>query len=212
MPDRFHRLEARFDGRPTLLILDEAWLFLDQGSFAAKIREWLKTLRKFNVAVVFATQSLADIARSSIAPALIESCPTRVFLPNPDAQTPQIAELYQGFGLNPQQIRIIANATPKREYYYQSMSGNRLFTDTMGQLWNHLRRAMREVLQQRDYRRQIWTEHDQILRAIAGHDADGAAALARAHLANAAVSVQLSLPAGAADPARPAAADQAAPR
>src|SRR3546814_2514291 len=30
---------------------------------------------KKNVAVVFATQSLADIASSSIAPAIIESCP-----------------------------------------------------------------------------------------------------------------------------------------
>ena len=90
------------------------------------------------------------------------------------------------------------------------MAGNPLFTDTMGQLWNHLRRAMREVLRQRDYRRQIWTEHDQMLRAIALHDAQGAAALARAHLANAAVSVQLSLPAAAADPAHLAAAVQAA--
>jgi len=130
----FRTLEKRFDGRPTLLVLDEAWLFLDQGSFAAKIREWLKTLRKFNVAVVFATQSLADIARSSIAPALIESCPTRIFLPNPDAQTPQIAEFYAAFGLNSQQIRIIAGATPKREYYYQSSSGNRLFELGLGPL------------------------------------------------------------------------------
>ena len=93
-----------------------------------------------------------------------------------------------------------------------AMSGNRLFTDTMGQLWNHLRRAMREVLLQRDYRRQIWTEHDQILRAIAERNADGAAALARAHLANAALSVQLTLPTAAADPAPPAAAAQGAPR
>jgi DNA-binding GntR family transcriptional regulator len=88
------------------------------------------------------------------------------------------------------------------------MSGNRLFTDTMGQLWNHLRRAMREVLQHRDYRKQIWTEHDQILRAIAERNAQGAAGLARAHLANAAVSVQLTLPAAAADPAHLAAAVQ----
>ena len=130
----FRTLEKRFDGRPTLLVLDEAWLFLDQGAFAAKIREWLKTLRKFNVAVVFATQSLADIASSSIAPALIESCPTRIFLPNPDAQTPQIAQLYEGFGLNDQQIRIIASATPKREYYYQSTAGNRLFELGLGPL------------------------------------------------------------------------------
>ena len=113
-------------------MLDEAWLFLDQGAFAAKIREWLKTLRKFNVAVVFATQSLSDVARSTIAPALIESCPTRIFLPNPDAATPQIADLYAGFGLNDQQIRIIGSATPKREYYYQSTAGNRLFELGLG--------------------------------------------------------------------------------
>ena len=128
----FRTLERRFDGRPTLLVLDEAWLFLDQGAFAAKIREWLKTLRKFNVAVVFATQSLADVARSSIAPALIESCPTRIFLPNPDAHTPQVADLYAGFGLNEQQLRIIASATAKREYYYQSAAGNRLFELGLG--------------------------------------------------------------------------------
>ena len=87
----FHRLEARFDGRPTLLVLDEAWVFLDDPLFAARIREWLKTLRKKNVAVVFATQSLADIERSSIAPALLESCPTRIFLPNDRAIEPQAA-------------------------------------------------------------------------------------------------------------------------
>jgi len=130
----FRTLERRFDGRPTLLVLDEAWLFLDEGAFAAKIRQWLKTLRKANVAVVFATQSLADIARSTIAPALIEGCPTRIFLPNPDAQAPQIVGLYEDFGLNPQQVRTIANATPKREYYYQSTSGNRLFELGLGPL------------------------------------------------------------------------------
>ena len=85
--------EGRLDGRPTLLIVDEGWLALDDEGFSSQLREWLKTLRKFNVAVVFATQSLADVARSSIAPALIESCPTRIFLPNPDAQTPQITAL-----------------------------------------------------------------------------------------------------------------------
>ncbi|MEE3154018.1 MAG: conjugal transfer protein TrbE, partial [Pseudomonadota bacterium] len=78
----FHRLEERFDGRPTLLILDEAWIFLDHPLFAARLREWLKVLRKKNVSVVFATQSLADIAGSAIAPAIIESCPQRILLPN----------------------------------------------------------------------------------------------------------------------------------
>ena len=64
----FHRLEKRFDGRPTLLVLDEAWLFLDDPLFADKIREWLKTLRRRNVSVVFASQSLPVL--SSLAEAM----------------------------------------------------------------------------------------------------------------------------------------------
>jgi type IV secretion/conjugal transfer VirB4 family ATPase len=123
----FHRSEARFDGRPTLLVLDEAWLFLDSPLFATRIREWLKTLRKKNVAVVFATQSLADIATSSIAPAIIESCPTRIYLPNDRAIETQIREIYERFGLNPRQVEIIARATPKQDYYAQTARGNRLF-------------------------------------------------------------------------------------
>ncbi len=77
----FHRIEVRLDGRPTLLIIDEGWLALDDTGFAQQLREWLKTLRKKNASVIFATQSLADIETSAIAPALIESCPTRIFSP-----------------------------------------------------------------------------------------------------------------------------------
>ncbi|MDQ0252470.1 type IV secretion system protein VirB4 [Sphingomonas kyeonggiensis] len=130
----FHRLEARFTGRPTLLVLDEAWIFLDHPLFAARIREWLKVLRKKNVAVVFATQSLADIAGSSIAPALLESCPQRILLANDRAVEPQLRETYQRFGLSDRQIELISRATPKRHYYLQSARGNRLFELGLGPL------------------------------------------------------------------------------
>ncbi|MBB4841334.1 type IV secretion system protein VirB4 [Sphingomonas kyeonggiensis] len=130
----FHRLEARFTGRPTLLVLDEAWIFLDHPLFAARIREWLKVLRKKNVAVVFATQSLADIAGSSIAPALLESCPQRILLANDRAVEPQLRETYQRFGLNDRQIELISRAAPKRHYYLQSARGNRLFELGLGPL------------------------------------------------------------------------------
>jgi type IV secretion system protein VirB4 len=130
----FHRLEERFAGRPTLLILDEAWLFLDNPLFAARIREWLKVLRKRNVAVLFATQSLADIAGSAIAPAIIESCPQRIFLPNDRAAEPQARAAYEQFGLNGRQIELIARATPKRDYYLQSRRGNRLFDLGIGRV------------------------------------------------------------------------------
>jgi type IV secretion system protein VirB4 len=128
----FHRLEDRFEGRPTLLILDEAWVYLDNPVFAARIREWLKVLRKKNVSVVFATQSLADIADSAIAPAIIESCPQRIFLPNDRAVEPQARAAYERFGLNERQVELIARATPKRHYYLQSRQGNRLFELGLG--------------------------------------------------------------------------------
>ena len=123
----FHRIGDRLDGRPTLLIIDEGWLALDDEGFAGQLREWLKTLRKKNASVIFATQSLSDIDNSSIAPAIIESCPTRLLLPNERAIEPQITAIYRRFGLNDRQIEILARATPKRDYYCQSRRGNRLF-------------------------------------------------------------------------------------
>jgi type IV secretion system protein TrbE len=128
----FHRIEARLDGRPTLLIVDEGWLALDDQGFAGQLREWLKTLRKKNASVIFATQSLSDIDGSAIAPAIIESCPTRLFLPNERAIEPQITAIYRRFGLNDRQIEILARATPKRDYYCQSRRGNRLFELGLG--------------------------------------------------------------------------------
>lgn len=130
----FHRIEAQLDGAPTLIIIDEGWLVLDSPGFAAQLREWLKTLRKKNASVVFATQSLADIEGSAIAPAIIESCPTRVFLPNERAREPQILAIYRRFGLNDRQIDIVSRATPKREYYCQSARGNRLFDLGLGEV------------------------------------------------------------------------------
>ena len=128
----FHRLEARFDGSPTLLLLDEAWVFLDHPMFASRLREWLKTLRKLNVSVFVATQSLSDIADSAIAPALIESCPTRIFLPNSRAEEPSMATTYESFGLNRRQIELISRSTPKQDYYLQCPLGNRLFDLELG--------------------------------------------------------------------------------
>jgi hypothetical protein len=131
----FHRLDQRFGKAPTLLILDEGWLFLDDPVFAPKIREWLKTLRKKKVYVVFASQSLADLAQSTILETVKESCFTKIYLPNRMAMDDERSmAFYRGFGLNDQQIAIIAAATPKREYYFTSPAGNRLFSLALGEL------------------------------------------------------------------------------
>src|SRR5450631_2993957 len=131
----FHRLDQRFGKAPTLLILDEGWLFLDDPVFAPKIREWLKTLRKKKVYVVFASQSLADLTKSTILETVKESCYTKIYLPNKTAMaSEENMQFYRSFGLNDAQIAIIAGAMPKREYYFTSPLGNRLFSLALGEL------------------------------------------------------------------------------
>ena len=130
----FHQIEKQLMGQPALIILDEAWLFLDHPIFAHKIKEWLKTLRKHNTSVVFATQSIGDMLNTTITQALIESCPSRVFLPNPHAQEPSVKEGYERLGLNERQIEIINSATAKRHYYYSSTQGNTLFDLSLGKV------------------------------------------------------------------------------
>ncbi len=128
----FHRIDQRLDGRPTLIILDEAWIMLTQSLFGAKIEDWLRTLRKKNAAVVLATQSLSEIANSPHRDVILESCPTRLYLPNPEATNAASREMYHRFGLSDRQIDIVAEATPKRHYYYVSSLGRRLFQFALG--------------------------------------------------------------------------------
>jgi len=123
----FRRIESQFDGRPTMLVLDEAWLMLGHPVFRAKLREWLKVLRKANVAVIFATQSLTDLTRSGIADVIFESCPSKILLANSEAQTEVVRPLYEQIGLNERQIQLIAQATPKRHYYHIHPEGRRMF-------------------------------------------------------------------------------------
>ncbi|WP_039888863.1 conjugal transfer protein TrbE [Acidiphilium sp. PM] len=128
----FHRIERSLTGAPSLILLDEAWVMLDHPIFSAKIREWLKTLRKANAAVVFATQSLADLRNSPLRPVILESCPTKILLPNREAMGDQIRPLYHDLGLNDWQIRLLQTAIPKSDYYIVTPDGRRRITLALG--------------------------------------------------------------------------------
>ena len=121
----FRRFEKSLNGQPSLLILDEAWVMLGHPVFRAKIREWLKVLRKANCAVVLATQNLSDAKNSGIFDVLVDSCPTKILLANHAARQENQHDLYIDIGLNERQIDIIANAIPKQDYYILSPAGRR---------------------------------------------------------------------------------------
>ncbi|MCL2009671.1 MAG: hypothetical protein FWG71_03885 [Synergistaceae bacterium] len=122
-------------GRPSLIVIDEAWLALSNPIFASKIKEWLKVLRKNNCAVILATQSLNDIVNSPIMDAVLDSCETRILLPNPNALSDSMKSLYiKHLALSERQVNIIAHAEKKREYYYacETTHCHRLFSLALG--------------------------------------------------------------------------------
>ena len=130
----FHRIETSLDGSPAILAIDEAWLALQHPIFKSKIREWLKVLRKANVCVGLATQSLSDLASSGIADIIAEACPTKFFLANPSAGDESSKSFYTNLGLNSREIEIIANMTPKRDYFLVQPHSRRVFQLALGQL------------------------------------------------------------------------------
>lgn len=123
----FHEIERGFDGRPTLLITDEAGTKADHPMIVNKRREWLKQARKKNVAVGLSTQSLVDYEGTSLKEVISESCPTRIYTANPSAIERNSSAVLTNWGLSKEQIKIIAKMAPKREYVFTNPDGWRKF-------------------------------------------------------------------------------------
>ena len=131
----FHRVERRLDsGRPTLIPIEELWAPLLRSVFASRINQWLLTLRKQNAAVILVAHSVGQLRDLPNRQLIIESCPTKIFLPNADAKSTEARQLYAELGLNAREIELIAESIPKRHYYFRSPRGSRRFELALGPL------------------------------------------------------------------------------
>lgn len=109
----FHRINLALDGTPTIIVLDEAWALIDNKIFAGKIRDWLKTLRKLNGMVVFATQSVEDATESAISETLVQQTATQIFLPNPKA-----TDAYkQAFMVTDREFNLLKTTDPGSRFF-----------------------------------------------------------------------------------------------
>jgi type IV secretion system protein VirB4 len=114
----FHKIGMSLDGTPTMIILDEAWALIDNPFFAPKIKDWLKTLRKLNAMVVFATQSVEDASKSQISDTLIQQTATQIFLVNPKATD----EYRKTFMLSEREFGLIKNTDPGSRFFLVKQS------------------------------------------------------------------------------------------
>ncbi len=109
----FHKINLSLDGTPTMVVLDEAWALIDNKIFAYKIKDWLKTLRKLNAFVVFATQSVEDATNSEISDTLVQQTATQIFLPNPKA-----TEVYKkAFMISDREFNLLKTTDPGSRFF-----------------------------------------------------------------------------------------------
>lgn len=101
---------------PKLIIIDEAWLALKVPELRDAIDDMLRTLRKYNAAVIFATQDAADILASGYAHSLVSQTSTRIFVPHREAAEPAQAKALNALGLTPRVITALARAKEQSEY------------------------------------------------------------------------------------------------
>jgi type IV secretion system protein VirB4 len=123
----FSEIERRLDGSPTLIAVEELAGYLHRPLFARRFAQYLLELRKKNAGLLMVNQNVTALLDSPLRSALVESTPTKIFLPNPAATEPSVRDAYRSIGLNDRQIEIICEATPKRDYYVTTPLGARLF-------------------------------------------------------------------------------------
>ena len=122
----FHKVEQAFDGNPKLIVIDEGWQVFKNKMFTEKVMEWLRTLRKKNCSVIFATQEISQMdGIKGLIDTLINACMTTIYLPNPSAL--KISDIYQKFGLNEEEIKLLTKLQMKKDYYYKNVNGSRVF-------------------------------------------------------------------------------------
>ncbi|ANK95543.1 MULTISPECIES: VirB4 family type IV secretion/conjugal transfer ATPase [Rhizobium] len=101
----FYRIEQLIDGRRIIIVIDEFWKALQDEGFRDLAQNKLKTIRKQNGLMLFATQSPRDAIVSPIAHTIIEQCPTQIFLPNPRGDR---VDYVDGFKLTEREFELVS--------------------------------------------------------------------------------------------------------
>lgn len=129
----FYCINKALDGKtPTFIFLEEAWYLFSNPAFAVKFEDWLRTFRKKRAFVMFATQSLDELARLDNLGGIVANIPTQVLLPSMRSSVREQADLYRAvFGINDAQMQLLASAIPKRDYLLVRPNTTRLVTTQM---------------------------------------------------------------------------------
>src|SRR5206468_1845825 len=128
-----HRVTARIQDPAEastlkVCVMDEAWRFIQHPTLRAYVQEGLKTWRKRNAAMLLSTQTVDDFASADLLRTVIESCPTKLLLPNPAFDPHQYAELFQ---LNERELQLCATLIPRQQLLLKRPDVTKVLTLTV---------------------------------------------------------------------------------
>lgn len=124
----FHKIESLLGvDRPTHVVADEFFVFAAESQEGReKLESALRTYRKKNAYVTIATQAPSDLTQVGLE-GIVNSCESKILLPNPQALDRVQRDGYEELGLNDAEIAVIAKSDPKREYIAMQEGGTRRF-------------------------------------------------------------------------------------
>ncbi len=100
----FHRIDRLLTGERMIICIDEFWKALGDDAFRRFAQDGLKTYRKRNAVLVFATQSPADALKSDISHSILEQVATKIMLPNPFGAR---RDYVDGFALSDAEFKLV---------------------------------------------------------------------------------------------------------
>ncbi len=108
-----HKIEMNLNGEPTMIVLDEAWKLIDNYAIGPKIDDILVRLKEKNCVVIFATESIKDVAESNITEAINHNISAQIFLPDPNP-----TEYYKTiFGLNDSEVSLLSAMSSEDRHF-----------------------------------------------------------------------------------------------
>jgi len=100
----FHRVNELIDGRRISIHFDEAWKAIQDDEIGKQIDDFLVTIRKKDGHIVLYTQAPKQVMKSKYADSIIGGTPTKIFLPNPQAD---MKDYVEGFKCTQREWEII---------------------------------------------------------------------------------------------------------
>ena len=101
----FYLVEQLLDGRRLVTWLDEFSKLIEDPAFQSLTVDGLKTWRKRNGVLAFATQSPSDVTASPLARTIIEQTPTKIFFPNKEVGR---EDCISAFGLSVREFALLS--------------------------------------------------------------------------------------------------------